>query len=143
MSGQTLPSLSRLWPERLRTSLRAAGARSSTYFGTFRAPRTFPLSPTSHFRLPTSASFASSVTPAGLVAFRLARPLLASSSSTAAQRSAPVPGQESVATSSCEAELYGMGTAIAEALHLQHLLAQAGLILKEPTLVLHTDSTSA
>ena len=51
--------------------------------------------------------------------------------------------QESVATSSCEPELYGMGTATAEALHLQHLLAEARLTSREPTLILHTDSTSA
>ena len=36
-----------------------------------------------------------------------------------------------------------MGTATAEALHLQHLLAEAQLTSREPTLILHTDSTSA
>eukprot|EP00969_Alexandrium_andersonii_P054203 2386252-Alexandrium_andersonii.AAC.1 len=51
--------------------------------------------------------------------------------------------QESIATSPWEAELYGMGTATAEALHLQHLLAAARLTSKEPTLIPHTDSTSA
>ena len=40
--------------------------------------------------------------------------------------------QATIATSSCEAELYGLGTATAEALHIQHLLHEASFF-KEPS----------
>eukprot|EP00969_Alexandrium_andersonii_P238882 10545218-Alexandrium_andersonii.AAC.1 len=36
-----------------------------------------------------------------------------------------------------------MGTATAEALHLQHLLAEARLTSRGPTLILHADSAPA
>ena len=51
--------------------------------------------------------------------------------------------QATIATSSCEAELYGMGTATAEALHSQHLLGEAKLTSSAPNIILNTDSTSA
>ncbi len=51
--------------------------------------------------------------------------------------------QASIATSSCEAELYALGTATAEALHVRHFLSEAGLSKKTPKVTLLTDSSSA
>ena len=51
--------------------------------------------------------------------------------------------QATIAASSCEAELYGLGTATAEALHIQHLLYEAGFSKNLPSITVFTDSSSA
>ena len=51
--------------------------------------------------------------------------------------------QAAIATSSCEAELYGLGTATAEALHTQHLLHEASFSKNLPSITVFTDRSAA
>ena len=51
--------------------------------------------------------------------------------------------QATIATSSCEAELYGLGTATSEALHIHHLLHEASFSKNLPSITVFTDSSAA
>ena len=51
--------------------------------------------------------------------------------------------QATIAISSCEAELYGLGTATAAALHVQHLLHAAIFSKNLPSVTVFADSSSA
>ena len=51
--------------------------------------------------------------------------------------------QATIAASSCEAELYGLGTATSEALHTQCLLHEASFSKNLPSITVFTDSSSA
>ena len=50
--------------------------------------------------------------------------------------------QATIATSSCEAELCGLGTATAEALHIQHLLHEASFSKNLPSITVFADSSA-